>query len=211
VAMEIEDAQGKPRLWLAPLDRSSAPRQIPNVEGRDPAFGPGGDIFFRHVEAKQGPMGSTDYIYRVHPDGSGLRKAIEPPVLLWERVSPDGQWVVGWGPLPGNGPPAVQAWPLNGGPPIHIAGAMFSYWSGDGRSLFLASNIIGTGKTYVVPLRSSEVFPPIPKGGFTSEEELARLPGAKVIDAVAVPGPSSDVYAFYRGATQRNLYRIPLP
>ncbi|HEY6346725.1 MAG TPA: protein kinase [Bryobacteraceae bacterium] len=211
VVMEIEDAQGKPRLWLAPLDRSSPPRQIPNVEGRTPIFGPGGEIFFRHVEGKPGMMGTTGFIYRVHPDGSGLRKAIEPAVLLWGRVSPDGQWAVGWGPLPGDGPPAVQAWPLNGAPPLHIAGTMYTFWSGDRRSLFMYSNTIGIGKTYVVPLRPDEVFPPIPKGGFTSEEELARLPGAKRIDAVAFPGPSSDIYAFYRGATQRNLYRIPLP
>jgi hypothetical protein len=26
-----------------------------------------------------------------------------------------------------------------------------------------------------------------------------------------VLGPSADVYAFYRGTVQRNLYRIPVP
>jgi eukaryotic-like serine/threonine-protein kinase len=211
VVMEIEDAQGKPGLWLAPLDRSSPPRQIPNAEGRAPVFGPDGDVFFRHVEGKPGMMGNTGYVYRVHPDGSGLRKAVEPTALLFGFISPDGQWLVGWGPLPGDGPPAVQAWPVNGGPPLNIAGTMYTSWSGDRRSLFMYSNTIGIGKTYVIPLRPGESFPPIPKGGFTSEEELARLPGAKRIDAVAVPGPSSDIYAFYRGATQRNLYRIPLP
>jgi hypothetical protein len=25
------------------------------------------------------------------------------------------------------------------------------------------------------------------------------------------PGPTPDVYAFHRGSTQRNLYRIPIP
>jgi hypothetical protein len=88
---------------------------------------------------------------------------------------------------------------------------MYTFWSGDNRALFMYSNTIAIGKTYVVPLRSGAAFPPVPKDGFRSEEELSRLPGAKRIDAVAVPGPSSDIYAFYRGATQRNLYRIPIP
>jgi hypothetical protein len=51
----------------------------------------------------------------------------------------------------------------------------------------------------------------IPALGFRSEQELASLPGARRIEASGVvPGPSPNVYAFYRGATQRNLYRIPI-
>jgi Tol biopolymer transport system component len=40
VVMEVVDDEGKPRLWLVPFDRRSPPRQIPNVEGRQPQFGP---------------------------------------------------------------------------------------------------------------------------------------------------------------------------
>ena len=44
------------------------------------------------------------------------------------------------------------------------------------------------------------------------DEEIARLPGALRIEGRLVTvGPSSDVYAYYRGNTQRNLYRIPVP
>jgi len=51
-----------------------------------------------------------------------------------------------------------------------------------------------------------------PADGFHSDEELAHFPGAHEIDATGVqPGPSPEVYAFYRGNTQRNLYRIPVP
>ena len=49
VVMETADSDGKPRLWLAPFDRSSPPRQIPNVEGGSPRFGPGGEIYFRQT------------------------------------------------------------------------------------------------------------------------------------------------------------------
>ena len=70
--METADSEGKPRLWLAPLDRSSPPRQIPNVEGGSPRFGPDGEILFRHEERNE-----AKFLYRVRADGTGLRKALE--------------------------------------------------------------------------------------------------------------------------------------
>jgi serine/threonine protein kinase len=96
VVMQIEDSQGKQRLWVAPLDRGSPPHQIPNVEGVSPRFGPTGEIFFRRFEGLT-MMGSVGSIYRVRPDGSGARKAIEQQVLIMRDVSPDGRWVNAWG------------------------------------------------------------------------------------------------------------------
>ena len=41
--------------------------------------------------------------------------------------------------------------------------------------------------------------------------QVVFMPGARRIEAQnVVPSRSPDVYAFYRGATQRNLYRIPI-
>ena len=200
IVMSTTDHEGRSRLWVAPFDRSSPPVQVPNVEGGFPRFGPDGEIFFHHLE------GISTFVYRVHPDGSKLRKAIAEPVFLFWGVSPDGQWIVGWAPLPGDRPPAIQAFPLDGGPPIQI-GDSFTLlrWSLDGRSVLLAGS-------YLVPLAAGESLPPIPKGGFHSGEEIARLPGAQRINADGVvPGPSPDIYAFYRGTIQRNLYRIPIP
>jgi hypothetical protein len=54
--------------------------------------------------------------------------------------------------------------------------------------------------------------PRIPEGGFHSEQEVGRLLGVRRIEEMGVvPDPSPDVYTFYRGTTQRNLYRIPIP
>ena len=42
--------------------------------------------------------------------------------------------------------------------------------------------------------------------------EIAGLPGARRIPSFPVAfGPSPNVYAYYRGAILRNLYRIPIP
>ena len=43
--MEAPDNTGRSRLWLAPLDHSAPLRQVPNVEGGEPHFGPDGEIF----------------------------------------------------------------------------------------------------------------------------------------------------------------------
>ena len=107
MVMEAPDGEGKPRLWLAPFDRRSPPRQIPGVEGRSAQFGPSGEIFFRYTE------GSSGFVYRVMPDGTGLRKALEQPVFYLVAVSPDGRWIQAWAPNPGArtvSGPDVSAW-----------------------------------------------------------------------------------------------------
>src|SRR5712691_2783731 len=205
VVMEAEDAQGKPRLWLASFERQSPPRQIPSVEGRTPRFGPSGEIFFR----------SAGSVYRVRTDGTGTQKVFEQDILLMHGVSPDGRWIVAWALLPGGGPVAVQAIPLDGGSPVAIFGRGKVLWSPSGGSFSIPGGLNGfipKGRSYLIPLASGQALPRIPAGGFHSEQEVAGLPGVRRIDEMGVvPGPSPDVYAFYRGNTQRNLYRIPIP
>ena len=176
VVLWTADREGKSRLWLSRIDRGTPSVQIPNVEGSEPMFGPDGDIFFRHLE------GMTTYLYRIHPDGTGLRKALAEPVFILWDVSPDRRWIVAWGPLPGDGTPAILAYPLHGGPPRQIGGGFTRLsWTLDGRSALINS--------YFVPLAPGEMFPKIPEGGFHSDEEIARLPGARRIDGDrVVPG-----------------------
>ena len=185
------------KFWLTPLDHSSPPREIPNVKGSHPRFGPDGEILFRREE------GTSTMIYGVRADGTGMRKVLEYPVYLLDEVSRDGRWIVGWGPLPGDGPPAFQAFPTDGGRPVRISAYGTLRWSLDGRDTFVAG--------YHIPLPPGEVLKRIPAGGFHSAVEFGRLPGARPINASnLMPGPAG-VYAFYRNTVQRNLYRIPIP
>jgi hypothetical protein len=141
-----------------------------------------------------------------------MRKALEQPVFLLWSVSPDGRWIGGYGPLPGNGRVSGQAFPLGTGTPVNLGSTLDPpLWSRDSRFCFIGGKFLAEGRAYAVPLAPGQMLPQIPQGGFHSEEEIANLPGARRIDAAqAVPGPSADVYAFYRGTTQRNLYRIPI-
>jgi len=215
VVLETADREGQPRLWLAPLDRSSPPHQIPNVVGGSPRFGPGGEIFFRRraegSSQEAGMAGSPGFVYRVRLDGTGMRKALEQPILLLWGVSPDGRWIAAWAPLPGNGSPFAQAFPLDGNPPVTIGWVPFA-WSKPGWPRGMAFIPLFSKWTYTVPLASGQILPPIPAGGFHSDDEIASLPGARRGPAWPIGfGPTADVYAFYREAIQRNLYRIPIP
>jgi hypothetical protein len=144
-------------------------------------------------------------------DGSGRRKAIEHTARAIRGVSRDDQWLVG----------SATAFPLAGGPGIRMFApgqlwAVHATWTADRKLLFLSpkfSSFSGNvGRTYIVPLPTGKTWPEIPEGGFETEEDIAKLPGVRVIEAPdAIPGPTSDIYAFSRETTQRNLYRIPVP
>jgi serine/threonine protein kinase/Tol biopolymer transport system component len=209
------DRDGKHRLWLAALDRQSAPQQIANVEGDEAVFGPDGDIFLR------GFAGRSMFAYRVHQDGTEPRRVSEEPIAGLNGISPDGEWLIA--KVPGDEETSsIVAFPIRGGSPLRLVakagagslGECHFFWSQNWIWIAVANtrDVPYRGRTYAVPLPTDQVFPEIPSGGFQSEMDIARLPGARVIDAYdAAPGPTPGVYAFSRPATQRNLYRIPLP
>ncbi len=216
VVVTALDSEGHHRLWVAPLDLRSPPHQIPNVQGEDPHFAAGGEIIFVVFEGK------TGFAYRVHEDGTGLRKVVDQPVAGISGISRDGQWMVAKAPGPeGSG---ITAFPLSGGNPVHlIAGGAFRSmevnvsWSADGRDFFvsLPNRLLAEGaggRTYTLSLPPGRIFPQLPPEGLRSEPEIVKLAGTRMTDAFDVaPGPSPEVYAFSRANVQRNLYRIPLP
>jgi hypothetical protein len=204
VAVAAPDSAGKLRLWLAPLDRHSPPRQIPDVEGAQPAFGATGEIFFHKVE------GTSAFLYRVREDGSGLKKAFDLPVVGVKGGSPDRTWLTLGSPAAGG----AVLFPINGGTPLltKIGPASGLTWTGDGKYLFLHTALMNMGKVYVLPLAPGELVPARMLQGLLSEQEILKIPGARIIPAALVaPGPTADTYAFVRESVQRNLYRVPLP
>jgi serine/threonine protein kinase/Tol biopolymer transport system component len=204
-AVSTRDANGN-RLWIVRLDGQSPPRQIANAVPDRVLFWAGDEIMF---QTKEGNAASA---YRVRQDGTELRKAIEQPISQLQGLSPDGQWLVTW-------TGETVGYPLGAGSPFRIFGRELRLrWSWDKKSLFLQFSSTGAGgvtaangKTYIVPLPPGQMFPKIPAGGFHSLDEIAALPGVRVIDSEdGTPGPTPDTYAFSRETTQRNLYRIPL-
>ena len=204
VVMEIADRDGTSRFWIAAFDRASLPRPIPGVEGKEPRFGRNGDILFRRTE------GSSGFVYRVRPDGTGMQKVFEKPIFIFGGMSRDGRWIKAFTVSAGNEGPSWRALPLDGGPSVPI-GAYTWHWSANEDSVAISGAPLPAGRSYIVPLRSGQFLPLELQEGVRSEQQVAELPGARRIDAeMVVPGPSPNIYAFYRTKTQRNLYRIPL-
>jgi Tol biopolymer transport system component len=205
VVVEATDPDGVSRLWIAAVDRQTPPRQLPNLEGRQPRFGPGGEIYFRRQD------GAAAFIYVVGEDGTGVRRVIEQPVMLTGNVSPDGRWITGWSGA-ADAAAGWQAFSLQGGETPRTFGntrtATAWRWSARGDEMVFQSD--AEGSTYLVPLAAGEMFPRLPREGLHSDAEVAALPGARKIEGAAVPGPSPDVYAIVRQTIQRNLNRIPI-
>ena len=203
VVVASPDGDGKLRLWLAPLDRRSPPRQIPNVEGEQPVFGATGEIFFRRVD------GTSAFLYRVREDGGQLRKAFDMPIVNLSAESPDRHWLA-------LGTGGVVIFQVDGGAPIRTqirASETTLKWSGDGKHVFVqGKGSTNLDKAYVLPLAPGQMVPERIVDGLPSEPEILKLPGVRVIPSRnVVPGPTADIYAFTRESVQRNLYRIPLP
>jgi hypothetical protein len=209
IVLASPDSAGKVRLWLAPLDRSSPPRQIPNVEGEQPVFGATGEVFFRRLE------GASAFVYRVRQDGGDLRKALDLSVIGMMGASPDRNWLV----IGTHAAGGFVVFRIDGGAPMktQLLGPIYLGWSRDGKHLFVQEKT-GTGasvtRAYVLPLAPGQIVPQIVLHwhGVPSEQEILKLPGARVIALTdVVPGATADIYAYRRESVQRNLYRVPLP
>lgn len=205
------DDKGKPRLWIGWLDSRSPPRQIASIEGDMPLFGPSGDIFFLSTG------GNAKFLFRVHPDGRGLQQVSLQPLIEAHSISPDGKWIAGLGSTPGELGWFEYAYPTEGGklvplcnPPCEV------HWAPNSKFMYVSVYTAwisrrATGRTYILPMPPGTDFPEMPDGGFRSENQLAAVPGMRVIQAADVgPGPMPDLYVFSRETTQRNLFRIPL-
>jgi eukaryotic-like serine/threonine-protein kinase len=205
VVMTSADTAGKLRLWLAPLDRHSPPRQIPNVEGGRPFFGATGEVFYRKVD------GTSAFLYRVQQDGGGLQRAIDEPITGIVGASPAHDWLA----LSSTPARAMLVFRADGGATIrlHLPPATRIGWSGDGKYWFLQGlNTKDSGTVYCLPLSPRHPAPESILHGPLSEQEVLKIPGGRVIRATDVaPGPNADTYAFTRKSVQRNLYRVPVP
>ena len=200
---------GTRQIWVAATDRRTPPRAIAAADGDGPLFRSADEIVFRRRE------GTYGFAYGIRLDGTGLRKLVDHPAIQTMAVSPDGEWVVEYARPSEGQTGATLAFPLAGGAPLELVGNRAS-WSRDGKQLVLSTGVDGysgvAGRTYAIPVHQGRTWPVMPSGGFQTEEEIARIPGVRIIDSQDVaPGPTPDVYAFSREAVQRNLYRIPIP
>jgi eukaryotic-like serine/threonine-protein kinase len=211
--MVFISAEGSERapLWIGPLDGSSSPRRLSDLDCLRALFAPNGDIYF------VGGHGGESFLQKINADGTGLRKIISDRVTYLYDISPDGKWLAAWVGAD------VDVYSVQGGSPIRVCvgcggvGAEdrgvtppLIRWSRDGKLLYLFS--ARANHTYSITLRPSEVLPPIPAGGIHFINMQQSLPKAQIIaQNRAFFGSNSSVYAYPSVTTHRNIYRIPVP
>jgi Tol biopolymer transport system component/DNA-binding winged helix-turn-helix (wHTH) protein len=212
VVFVVSGDTGHSPVWLAKLDGLSAPRPVTTNDASRAYFAGPGYVVFAGEREKA--------VYRVKEDASELQKLvrIESHGALFS-VSPDGKWLV----IPDS--TDAQMWqamvyPVGGGPSrLLCIGCSASNdvervrpsgvsWSPDGKFFYLNFR----ESIFAIPLRPGEMVPPIPASGFRSKEDVAVLPGVRLIPELgAFPGPKPSVYAFTRVVTHRNIYRVRVP
>jgi eukaryotic-like serine/threonine-protein kinase len=212
------DAESRSHLWLAALDRRSPPRQLTADEADTPAFGPGGELFFRARE------GGSNFLFRMKEDGSERRKAVPKPIVAFNGISPNGEWAICRMPAEGDITSPLVAYPLRGGRSVPIADNGFASWSRDGQLIYVRKPGMDTGaaKTFVLAIPAGRALPDLPVLGIHWDKDpegpgVVRVIEHRGADAGGIssggiyPSPSLSVHAFVRRNIQRNLYRIPLP
>jgi len=134
--------------------------------------------------------------FRIREDGTQKKELTSSQINQVPGASPDGKFVIAWNRI------GTKAFPSSGGEPISILDAIcFLRWQGDRKSLYLSvatgmQTALTFGRTYVIPTSPEKLFPPMPPGGFRSEDEIAQLPGVRVTEAADVyPGSPPGTYA----------------
>jgi DNA-binding winged helix-turn-helix (wHTH) protein/Tol biopolymer transport system component len=206
------DPNGRSRMWLAPMDRSSPARPIGDSGDSTPYFGPHGQILFRFS------AGNANYLGQMNQDGSGRSKLLPYPIVEVQGISPGRKWLTAIAPYPqGNRVvPIVVAIPLDGGSPRNLCASYCRpVWSSSGKFLFLtveASSPTTPGRSLAIPLGPGETLPQFPAGGIQPFAEPSVVPGAQSIArAELIPGKDLSHYAYVNTTQHRNLYRISLP
>ena len=210
----VSDDTGRSPAWLAELDGRSAPRKLTSNDVWKAYFAAGGYVIFA------GPENGTMFVYRVKEDGSELQKMVglDSAATLFSP-SPDGKWVVRavstektvWPAMAfpvGGGSPKLLCVPCASGNDVERTAPPGVSWSPDGKFLYLKFQ----ESIYAIPLGPGQMLPPIPASGFRSKEEVAALPGTRLIPQEgAFPGPEPSIYAFTKVVTHRNIYRVSVP
>ena len=219
------DEPSKRGIWIAPLDRSAAPRRVYDGKTDRVFFDPAGNLYFL------ADVGAQRFLQRVVAPAYGSPEQIDPePIFYLFSMSPDGQWLVGVSPrVRGSGLEQVGistrglprrvlcAFCSGGGGPARLGGLPVS-WTRDGRALVVSGQFITSAAmpplpySILVPLQRAGSLPDVPSGGIRSAEDYLRIPGARTISRENVfPGATSSQLLFYEPKLIRNLYRVRLP
>ena len=204
VAFTTRAAHLSPEVWVAALDRRTAPRRIAQA-GDTVAFGADRTLVFRSIE------GHVNVVTRIGIDGQNRVRISDVNVIDILGTSPDGHWVSLVGRFGGdrNG---TMVLPIGGGEPRLLCGGRCTpAWSPDGSTFYRSTGVQSPGPILVVPLQPGRAFPDFPAGTSDAETAWRTLPGARMIQRLdSIPGLDPSTYVATKTEERRNLFRVPL-
>jgi Tol biopolymer transport system component/tRNA A-37 threonylcarbamoyl transferase component Bud32 len=213
------EEEPQPGIWIAALDRRSAPRQLTREGEFRARFGPNGQIIYMSNAQPR-------HLMRMEQDGSNPQQISPAPVVY--LIDVDG--VHGWATMTtpaghGEATNEIRAIQLVTGKQVLIcdicvAGAgpgrvqaPPATFSPDGRWLYFGLRYAGEGSssTAAVPLRDGVPVNMV-RDGHMREQDAARYLGAKLLPEREVfPGKDPSRYLYTRSTALTNIYRITLP
>jgi serine/threonine protein kinase len=204
VAFAAKDSADRAGIWVAPMNRRSAPVPLSSTQIEDsPHFLPDGDLIFRAAE------GGSNFLYRMKVDGTQRSKIKAQRVLDLYTVSPDGRWVVVAAPNSDQEhTAATRVFRLGGDEDVLICtGFCFFDWDSAGKFAFLSFK---TENSYALPLTQPFGLPKLLPGGVSRAQDFPDPKAPIAIPNFVESAISSSFYAYTRRNTRRNLYRIDL-
>jgi eukaryotic-like serine/threonine-protein kinase len=206
VAFAKKDEKGMLHLWVATMDRRSAPVELRATVSEDaPKFLPDGRLTYRATE------GGKNYLNIQKADGTEKRRVSEEPILELQSVSPDGRWATVTQKDNQNPetPYRTVAYPIAGGEPIVICATIcVGRWSEDEKHMELT--LLEVSQTYILPVRKGTDFPEIPTGGFTRERGQKELAKGTMIEVRSDSVFRADMFAYTKVSIRRNIFRVPI-
>jgi Tol biopolymer transport system component/tRNA A-37 threonylcarbamoyl transferase component Bud32 len=207
VVFSLTANDGTPQVWIASLDRRSAPQLVSAPVPLDqPGFASDEEIYFRALE------NGRHFLQRAHLDGSGRHSVFAGPIAEVEEISPDREWVVVMEPASGERSTLrTAAHSANGSRSVGLCDYCSVRWSPDGKMMYFsfAFGAGRAGQVVAVPTLAGRMFPALPPEGLTLDEAV-KFPGAKRFDRLVRFSPVPGVFAYQKQIVQRNIYRIPL-
>lgn len=220
-----DDAAARRGIWVAPLDRSAAPRRVYDADTERVFFDPAGHIYFLQRSS------SARYLHRLRgPDYAINERIYDERVRYIFAVSPDGEWIATVADGPGGRRPhqiaistqrrparVICAFCGGGAGPARVMAPALS-WSRDGRALLVSGQFIADGFgmpgpsiTIVIPVQPGAALPELPPTGITSIDDHRKLRGVRTIARQnMMPGATPEQLLYYETTTIRNLYRVQL-
>jgi eukaryotic-like serine/threonine-protein kinase len=200
-------SDGSPQVWVASLDRRTAPQRVPAPVAMDQAvFASDDEIYLRALEY------GKHFLQRARFDGSGRHNVIASSIIGIKEISPDRKWLVVGEPATGERSTLhTAAHSADGSRTVVLCDACDARWSPDGKAMYFNFTFGAgrAGQVVAVPTFPGRPFPALPPRGLTLDEAL-KIPGAKRMDRFMRPSPVPGIFAYVQTVAQRNIYRIPL-